>query len=620
MKKNRYLNKALAALLFAAALPLSAQESAGAQASQAAAETSAAIRQSDEGQGESQLSRSVVVERDYEARKIEAEKINAVPERESGYKPDSTNLEWAEGGEVQKLSPKAAKAAHNPYNLTDKGNAKDGIGRLAFGFYYQVLADFYYPLLKGDQYLLDINLRHRSSWSRISLTDGTKPRAMNNLTDGSLNFESQFSSCRLVSSLDFSGGGFDYYGRSTALRPSEFLKDTASTFITAAADFKLYSTDISEELQYDARAGYRYFGRSFGIRQHDINLSLDMSGELRNGRIGGEAEVNVHLHGRDAYLGDRILPIYGTDADLMFKHNALVTLTPYYKWEREKWSLRAGADVYLFAGKDKMEGTLLYGKATVLAAPNVRGSFGLVPNLLQLTAGITGNYKDNNYRSLFAENNYIYPALDIAPTYTPVSVDLGLKINIMKGLLFELGFDYDLIYDDYFYVNLPAENGAYSAVSRYASGTSAAAYSNVFGALHESRANKVNAKVGLLISVVEGLDIKIEGNYYYWALKDNARPWQRPSWEITFDGKYSFLEKWQVGLSYNFLGGRYALVSGAEQRMTDVHDLNVSLSYKALDWLTVYAEGKNLINNKADGWYGYQNYGINGVVGVFMFF
>jgi hypothetical protein len=41
---------------------------------------------------------------------------------------------------------------------------------------------------------------------------------------------------------------------------------------------------------------------------------------------------------------------------------------------------------------------------------------------------------------------------------------------------------------------------------------------------------------------------------------------------------------------------------------------------QALDWLTVFIKGKNLANQKSDTYYGYRNFGINGLAGVTMLF
>ena len=96
--------------------------------------------------------------------------------------------------------------------------------------------------------------------------------------------------------------------------------------------------------------------------------------------------------------------------------------------------------------------------------------------------------------------------------------------------------------------------------------------------------------------------------------------WQKPAWELEFSGTYRFLEKWEVGASYKMLADRKALVAGEVVKMNDIHDVDVWASYKALDWLTVFIKGKNLANQKADTYYGYRNFGINGLAGVTMLF
>jgi len=188
----------------------------------------------------------------------------------------------------------------------------------------------------------------------------------------------------------------------------------------------------------------------------------------------------------------------------------------------------------------------------------------------------------------------------LEPTYTPLNIALGMKVNIMQGLLFDLGFDYSLILDQYYYVN-DTINGNYY---------------NTFNVTYENTTNKVSVQAGLYFDYVKNLNISLVGKYNHWGVTDNEFAWQKPAWEIKLEASYIIKEKWQIGLSYNFLGERYARVGTEAIRMTDIHDLNVYVSYKALDWLSVFANGKNLINIQADKYYGYRNFGINGMIGA----
>lgn len=540
-----------------------------------------------------ELSRNVIVERDYVASKIDAEKVNPVPDPEDKPRSAPVQVDLETGSDPSEVWPAAGKAEAAAYELPEKGNAKDGIFKAGLGFYWQVDGDFYYPLLKGDKYLLDIKLRHSSNWGRVTLQDGSKPRAMDHITSGALNFESQFSSCRLVSSIDFNAGGFDYYGYSTVPAVQDAMKDTVGTFVSAGIDFKLFSTDVRNELQYDFGLGYTYNGRNFGVMQHDLDLSGDINGEVGDGRFGGKLDLDLHVFDIDNAAFAGVFP----------GANAKITLTPYYKWQGDNWDLSLGANLFVFGQKDAAR--------PVAGSAEIRGNFGLVPGLFNLYAGISGDYSDNNYWDLLQENHFIRPDLNVSPTYTPLAVDLGIKVNIMDGLLFDLGFDYNLILDQYFYVNDTDGSGLYY---------------NSFTTVTEPTAHKVSVNAGLYFNFVEGLDMKLTGKYNFWNTVENLHAWQKPAWEVDFDAKYRFLKKWQVGLQYGFMGGRYALVfspdavSGEAVKMQDVHDINVSVSYDALDWLTVFAEGDNLANIKADTYYGYTTFGINGKIGVSMYF
>ena len=112
------------------------------------------------------------------------------------------------------------------------------------------------------------------------------------------------------------------------------------------------------------------------------------------------------------------------------------------------------------------------------------------------------------------------------------------------------------------------------------------------------------------------MDLSVNANYNLWGVSQQAYAWQKPAWEIGFKGTYEFLEKWQVGASYQYLGGRMAQVADKSVAMNDLHDVNVWASYKALDWLSVFVEGKNLANIQSDVYYGYRSFGINAMAGV----
>lgn len=544
------------------------------------------------------LSRDVTVEKEYTPTIPATEKIYPTPTEET-HDQEKLNVTYSTWSKAEDVTSSPSQIKAPMYDETHTDNSRNGIFKVGLGFYWQTLADFYYPLLRGDKYLLDINVKHNSNWSNIRYIqdepyNGYCPRGASHSTSADLTFEYQFADCRLSSAVDFSYNGFDYYGFSTVSNDNDSLKNTMGNYLSAGMNFDLFSTNTKKDVQYDVKFGYHYFGGNLGVKENDIDVEANVFGTAGNGKIGAIIGIDGNVYGTDStkITGIRDIPFVDSIYNPDIRSNAKFTINPYYKLIGDNWSLVLGADLYIMAQQ--------HARRAAAGCANIKGQFGFVPDKFYLYAGIGGDFKANSYYDMIKENHFIDPSLSISPTYTPLNVNLGVKVNIMKGLLFDLGFNYNLILDQYFYVNNIADS----------------LYYNTFGVVYENMANHVCVNAGLYFDKIEGLNLGLTAKYNYWGLKDNEHAWQKPTWEISFDGKYKFLEKWQVGLSYNFLGGRYAYVEGEAVKMKDIHDLNVSLTYKALDWLSVFVNGKNLINIKADSYYGYRNFGINGMAGV----
>ncbi|NCC98196.1 MAG: hypothetical protein EOL95_00635 [Bacteroidia bacterium] len=531
--------------------------------------------------GTESITRNVTVEKAYDPTSIEVNKISPVPPKEE-YTPEQPSVTYSTWSKAEEVNTTPDKLKAEQYENSETADIKKGIFKAGLGFYWQVLGEFYYPLLQGDKYLLDVNLKHLSNWSNIRLEDGTVPRAMTQNTSANVTFESQFRDARLNSALDFSYNGFDYYGKSTVPLINDPIKDTIGTYTTVGLNFNLFSTNTKKAFQYNTTLGYDYFGRNFGVSNNCILVKAELGGEVGNGELGTDIDIDTNIKG----ITEESTGTHKSEA------GCLISIMPYYKLIGKTWDLKIGGNLYILAA----EAT----KRPVTGSANIEGRFGLVPGLFHLYTGIKGSFVENTYPNIIKENPYIKPLLNIEPTYTPLNISFGMKVNIMEGLLFDLGFDYSLILDQYYYVN-DTINGNYY---------------NTFDVTYENTTNKVSIEAGLYFDYIKNLNVSLVGKYNYWGVTDNQFAWQKPAWEIKLEANYTIKEKWQIGLSYNFLGGRFARVGTDAVPMTDIHDLNIYVSYKALDWLSVFANGKNLINIQADKYYGYRNFGINGMIGA----
>lgn len=536
------------------------------------------------------MERNVTVERDYNPTAIDAKKISPVPTKEdlNVDQPEVTYSTWSRAEDVN-IKNDAAKA--NSFSDTRTDDSKKGVAKLGLGFYWQTLAEFYYPLLHGDDYLFDINLKHLGNFSHnyIGYKDDPtpvgydpNPRAMEHNTSLNLNFEKQLRDVKLLTGAYVSYNGFDYYGVSALPKALNPLQNAYGSYTTAGAHIGLESTNPHAETKYELDLGYNYFGTNHGVGEHNILLEGEVAGEVGPGEMGLEFEVNANIMTQDTVHHE---------FEEHFPSGAFIKLTPFYAFGGRRYNVKIGGNLFIMAEK----GT----PRPVTGSADIKATFALVPEQLYLNAGIGGFFDENMYSHIMKENKWVNPELFVEPTYSPIDINVNLKANLMKGLVFDAGVRYTYILDQYYFVN-DVKDGLFK---------------NTFHAVYDNT-HKLTAQLGLYFNYVKGLDITVKGKYNYWGVTEQECAWQKPSWEVNFDAKYTIKEKWCVGLSYNFLGGRYALVHGVKQHMKNVHDLNVSLSYQVFDWFQVFAEGRNLINCKADTYYGYTTMGINALAGV----
>ncbi len=536
-----------------------------------------------------EVSRDLTVEKEYNPTAINAKKISPTPQKEviEVEQPEITYTTWSK---VEKTDKTATIQSPTEYEASRMYDYKKGMFKAGIGYNWQALGEFYYPLIQKEKHLLDVSVKHNSAWGNIKLADDTKHRAMDHLTDLGLNYETSFKDSKLETGISYKYNGYDYYGMSTIM--NDIMKDTVGTNSDVDFRLKYYSTNHKNVLQYSAHIGYKYFARNFNIDAHMIKAGVELEGKLGKGELGAELDADIDVLNMD------------TKAEESEPHTAgIIKFTPFYKLHSEDWVVKIGGNLFVDVNE--------HAKRPVTGSANINGHFGVVPDVFYLYAGIGGDFKPNYYYDILRENPYITPDLEVCPTYTPFDVNLGLRVKIMEGLLFNVGFKYDLILDQYYYVN---------KVVTDTNSVSGLGYTNTFDVVTEELTHKVDVNAGLYFDYVKGLNLSVTAGYNYWGVKENAYAWQKPSWKVEFIGTYKFLDKWEVGASYKMLADRKALVATEVVKMNDIHDVDVWASYKALDWLIVFIKGKNLANQKSDTYYGYRNYGINGLVGVTMLF
>ena len=382
---------------------------------------------------QSNVSRDVTLEREYNPTAIDAKKINTVPKTEE-YTIDKKDITYTISSSPATVDKSFNPLATDTYKDTQLGEIKNGVFRAGIGSHWQLLGDFYYPLLQGDTYLLDLNVSHQSAWGKLKIEDNEPTRAMFATTRAGFTFENQFRNSRLVSGIHFLHKGFDYYGKSNIdtslwvgdtqreivkIKADSLLESGIGSFTKAGTNFRLFSTNQQSSFQHNSNLSYQYFASHIAVEEHNFYVGTNLSGSLETGRIGVSVDVDNYFYKKPLELSANYA-IKETD----FGNTSVIKLTPSYVFVGKNWDISMGASLFAIIGDTQRP---------VSGAANIVGKAALVPDLFYLYGGIVGDIKHNSYSSILTENNYVSPDVSLQDTYTPQKIYTGLKLKVMDG-------------------------------------------------------------------------------------------------------------------------------------------------------------------------------------------
>ncbi len=118
-------------------------------------------------------------------------------------------------------------------------------------------------------------------------------------------------------------------------------------------------------------------------------------------------------------------------------------------------------------------------------------------------------------------------------------------------------------------------------------------------------------------NVREWLRLSVVGDYNYYQLKLQTRPWHEPAFKVTLRANYVWKNKISVGIDVYGITAAYARVTDLQERkLNGTADINISLEYILNKNFAFFGNLNNIANFKYQRWNNYPSYGINGNVGV----
>ena len=358
---------------------------------------------------------------------------------------------------------------------------------------------------------------------------------------------------------------------------------------------------------YKFGAGYQYFFTKTKDWQHKIDVIANVGRSVKNISYGLDLDYLFNANKMAAYANTNIsiATIWGEIPRMSSKNDMYLGAKPYFRFENEKWNIRAGAHV----GFDLIEN----GNKGVYLFPDVYAQLN-VSNTLLPYISYGGHLEQNNLEFISTVN----PFINSYPTYHNTRyqhvVDLGVKAIISKKIYLHINANYSHIDYMAFFVN-----------------DMAVPLHNKFK-MEYMDVDRVGAYAELSMrELAPGLDIMLKAHYYYYIkLGDpnmlnspkiaDARPWQMPDLDVSLRAAYRLTNKISFGVEGYFLNRCYAkeYVEGVQyaKKMKAVIDVNLFGEYKFDDNFSAFLYLNNIACQRYYIWNNYRAQGFNAMLGL----
>lgn len=274
-------------------------------------------------------------------------------------------------------------------------------------------------------------------------------------------------------------------------------------------------------------------------------------------------------------------------------------IKPFISTNFEEYSFYAGLNISVAA--DTITRIHFY--------PLLEAKLRIIPNVLEIYTGISGNVSRQNYRDLIAENPFVGSSLKMAFTYETFKFYGGITSNIGQNLDLSAAVSFSTFQNMPFFVNnLSSQLG------------------NTFTLVYDD-VNLMRLSADATFRSSDKLSMTVHGAYLKYSMTNELEPWHKPSTTIGFTGRYNIREKIVVTGDLTWNGKSYARVLAPFGRRTPLHpyeaselkgyaDASLGLEYRYTKLLSAFLQFNNIGNVRYFRWYNYPSQRFNAMAGI----
>lgn len=489
---------------------------------------------------------------------------------------------------------------------TVKGEAlkplNTGLVKIGYGNYISPFAELYVNSKRQKNYSIGIAAQHHSSFGKIKNYLDQKIYSGYDNSNIEAFGKKIFAKSVLSGKVYFSSNGICYYGYDPKVYGNtDTINWDTFDYVDTRDEvekqrFNRVGANMTFESQQTGRkhwnykfgAGYQYFFTKTKDWQHKVDVVANIGRSVKNISYG--VDINY------LFNANKISWVNNTINDMF------INPEPYFRFENEKWNVKAGANLVYSAGSTNK----FYIYPDVYAQLNISNT--LLPYI-----SYGGHLENNNLEYLSTINPFVISFPYVNTSYQH-EVNLGLKANISKKVYLHVNANYSHIDKMVFFVNDTLEPLHNKFRMEYMDVDRVGAYAELS-----------------MRELAPGLDIMLKAHYYYYIkLGDptvlnspkiaDAHPWQMPDLDVSLRAAYRLTNKISFGLEGYFLNRCFAkeYVAGVQyaKKMKAVVDVNLFGEYKFDDNFSAFLYLNNIACQRYYIWNNYRAQGFNALVGL----
>lgn len=524
------------------------------------------------------MTRTVVVEQEYNPNIMDASKVNVLPKVEE----PAVVKKKAEYAVTPLPATTIPMGMMSPYLISKmQPNTTPGYIRAGYGNYgnLDVFANYLFRLSDKDK--LNVRFQMDGMDGELDMPEEKLTwDAYYYRTRANIDYTHQFSRIDFNLAANFGLSNFN-------LAPYEPGKQK---FTEGDFHIGLKSTDESYPVQFKAETNLMMYNR----QNNNTLLFSDALGETQihtkgvvSGAISDEQTINIGADIRNIFYTKD----FKTEDLPVYEDRTTLALNPYYELNNDSWRLHIGANVDFSFGAGK----------TLRVSPDVTAQY-VFSDSYVLYAQATGGKMVNDLRRLERISPYLLPLGTIHDTYEQLNATIGFKASPCTGLWLNLYGGYQDLKDDAFQMQQADEETVDGETAYYQ-----------FQDLGFTNSHNVYAGLKISYDYKDIFAFTIDGTYRNWDAKEEYALLLKPAYELKFDATLRPVKGLGIHLGYNYAGREEIKDLG---KLSAINNLYAGAEYNVFKGVSVYARLNNLLNQEYQYYLGYPTEGFNFLGGL----